>query len=94
MGTAVTKRWKTKHGYLYIQEDECKGCNFCIEFCPKKVLERAENFNAKGYYPPTVIVAEGCVNCTFCELICPDFAIWSEKADDGTEGDQEEVKHG
>jgi len=42
MATAVTKRWKTKHGYLYIQEDECKGCGLCIEFCPKKVLEQSD----------------------------------------------------
>ena len=84
MGSAVTKRWSTKHGFLYIQEDECKGCNFCIEFCPKQVLERSKDFNAKGYYAPTVVDAEGCVNCTFCELICPDFAIWSEKTDPET----------
>jgi 2-oxoglutarate ferredoxin oxidoreductase subunit delta len=81
MTTGVTKRWKTKHGYLLIQEDDCKGCNFCIEFCPKQVLVRSEQFNAKGYYPPVVADPEGCVNCTFCELICPDFAIWSEKAE-------------
>jgi len=79
MATAVTKRWKTKHGYLYLQEDECKGCGFCIEFCPKQVLEASDQFNAKGYYPPRVVDADACVNCTFCELICPDFAIWSEK---------------
>ena len=82
MATAVTKRWKTKHGHLYIQEDVCKGCGFCIEFCPKKVLEESDQFNAKGYYPPRVVDAEACVNCTFCELICPDFAIWSEKDED------------
>lgn len=92
MGTAVTKRWKTRHGFLYIQETACKGCNFCIEFCPKKVLEASKQFNAKGYYPPTVVDAEACVNCTFCELICPDFAIWSEKSD--TAQDNEEVNHG
>ena len=85
MATAVTKRWKTKHGYLYIQEDECKGCGFCIEFCPKDVLRQSERFNVKGYYPPEVIDAEACVSCTFCQLVCPDFAIWSTK-DDETEG--------
>jgi 2-oxoglutarate ferredoxin oxidoreductase subunit delta len=90
MATVVTKRWKTQHGFLYIQEDECKGCGFCIEFCPKKVLERSEHFNAKGYYPPTVIDDKACVNCTFCELICPDFAIWSEK----TQDTEQDVSHG
>ena len=87
MATAVTKRWKTKHGYLYLQEDECKGCGFCIEFCPKQVLEASDQFNAKGYYPPRVVDAEACVNCTFCELICPDFAIWSVKDTEAGEAD-------
>ncbi|MCK4694091.1 MAG: 4Fe-4S binding protein [Anaerolineales bacterium] len=21
---------------------------------------------------------EACVNCEYCQLVCPDFAIWSE----------------
>jgi len=82
MATATTKRWKTKYGHLYIQDDECKGCNFCIQFCPKDVLEASDKFNAKGYFPPRPKNPEACVNCTYCELVCPDFAIWSTKDDE------------
>jgi len=85
MSTMVTKRWRTKKGYLFLQEDECKGCAFCIEFCPKNVLQQSNRFNIKGYYPPEVVDADACVNCTFCQLICPDFAIWSVK-DEEAEG--------
>ncbi len=64
-------------GIVYILEDRCKGCGYCIEFCPKKVLEFSARFNKKGYHPPAVIKENDCVNCHFCEIICPEFAIYS-----------------
>ena len=70
------KRWNTDKGHLTIKEEYCKGCGYCIEFCPKDVLEEAEWFNEKGYHPPTPISIDSCINCGFCQLICPDFAIW------------------
>lgn len=77
----TAKRWKTNQGYLYIKEDYCKGCGYCIEFCPKDVLEESEEFNEKGYHPPSPVEIDQCVNCGFCGLICPDFAIWTEEDD-------------
>ncbi len=64
-------------GEVHILEDRCKGCGYCIEYCPKQVLAFASKFNSKGYHPPTVVVAEDCVNCHYCEVICPEFAIFS-----------------
>ena len=74
------KKWKTPHGELYIIKDRCKGCGFCIEFCPKKVLVESKEFNAKGYHPPELQEDETkkCINCGFCAMICPEFAIFSE----------------
>lgn len=66
------------HGRVYIIEDRCKGCGFCIEYCPKHVLVVSDRFNRKGYHPPEVVKAEECVNCNLCETICPDFAIFNE----------------
>ncbi len=64
-------------GIVYILEDRCKGCGFCIEFCPRKVLAFSNRFNAKGYHPPSVVKPDDCVNCHYCEIICPEFAIYS-----------------
>jgi 2-oxoglutarate ferredoxin oxidoreductase subunit delta len=64
-------------GVVYILDDRCKGCGFCIEFCPKKILEFATRFNQKGYHPPHVKNPDDCVNCHYCEIICPEFAIYS-----------------
>lgn len=62
---------------IHIIKERCKGCNFCIEYCPKDVLEESEEFNEKGFHPPKVKDETKCVICGFCEVVCPDFAIFS-----------------
>jgi 2-oxoglutarate ferredoxin oxidoreductase subunit delta len=67
-------------GKVYILEDRCKGCGFCIEFCPRFNLEFSTEFNQKGYHPPSVRNVDGCVNCHYCQIICPEFAIYTVEA--------------
>jgi 2-oxoglutarate ferredoxin oxidoreductase subunit delta len=76
-------------GTVKILADRCKGCGFCIEYCPKEVLAFSRGFNRKGYHPPEVIADGECVNCNLCEMICPDFAIFSVPAPDARVGSQE-----
>ncbi|MDD5541937.1 MAG: ferredoxin family protein [Acidobacteriia bacterium] len=64
-------------GRLAIVKDLCKGCAFCIEFCPKHVLVEAKDFNKKGYHPPAVKDAMACSDCKLCEYYCPEFAIYT-----------------
>jgi len=66
-------------GKVYILENRCKGCKFCVEFCPRKCLEVSTKFNEKGYHPPVLKNEADCIACGFCELICPDFAIYLEE---------------
>ena len=66
-------------GVVHIIEDRCKGCGYCIEYCPRGVLEFSKAFNKNGYHPPQA-KAEGCLNCHYCELLCPEFAIFSTEA--------------
>ena len=68
---------KVPKAEIHIIKDRCKGCGFCIEFCPKQVLEESEELNIKGIHPPKVIDASRCVLCSFCTAICPDFAIFT-----------------
>lgn len=67
-------------GIVHILEDRCKGCGFCVEYCPRDVLEMSPRYNVKGYHPPQVKKPDVCVNCHYCETICPDFAIFSIEA--------------
>ncbi len=63
-------------GVIHILENQCKGCAFCVEYCPKDVLKLSDGYNRKGYHPPIVIAENECVNCQLCEIICPEFAIF------------------
>ncbi len=66
-------------GIVHIQENRCKGCFFCVEFCPRDVLARSERYNIKGYHPPDITKPEACTACRLCELLCPEFAIGIEE---------------
>lgn len=61
---------------IHIDRDRCKGCGFCIEFCPTKVLEESEELNERGVHPPEIADESKCVICGFCTAVCPDFAIF------------------
>ena len=66
------------HGIIHIIEERCKGCGFCVEFCPQDVLIMSKRTNARGYHPPELIEDSHCINCGLCTLLCPDFAIYVE----------------
>ncbi len=64
-------------GKIHVVSDRCKGCGYCIKYCPRGVLEFSNELNVKGYYFPQVKDEDACLNCGLCEIICPEFAIWS-----------------
>ncbi len=67
-------------GTVHILEERCKGCAYCVEFCPRGVLSRSPRYNLKGYHPPDVVAAARCTACRLCEILCPEFAIGVEEA--------------
>lgn len=58
-----------KHGPLVVYREWCKGCNICVEFCPRDVLKLGKDGKV------LVDKEEECNSCGLCELRCPDFAI-------------------
>jgi len=64
---------------IEINSKLCKGCLFCVDACPKDVLEKSHELNEIGKYLPVVVCEEGCIVCRMCELRCPDFAIFVMK---------------
>jgi len=70
-------------GEIKVIEDRCKGCSFCVEYCPNDVLALSNRFNTKGYHPPEVVHPDDCVSCGFCRMICPEFAIYEVEITEG-----------
>lgn len=68
---------KPPEGEVHLITDRCKGCGFCIEFCPREVLEESTEINARGVHPPRVKDESKCALCGFCSAVCPDFAIFT-----------------
>jgi 2-oxoglutarate ferredoxin oxidoreductase subunit delta len=69
---AETKK-KKETPKIDIYKAWCKACGICVAFCPTGVLATDEG----GY--PYVKDIEKCINCGWCEIRCPDFAITVEK---------------
>ena len=76
---------------IIINEDWCKGCNICIDRCPVNALEKSEQLNRRGVYPPRLKKDNTCNYCRLCELLCPDLAL-TVKTDDAIKGTVAEKK--
>lgn len=67
---------KLRNVDIFILDERCKGCSYCIEFCPRKVFEESKKLNKIGVHPPQVKDSSLCVGCGVCQDICPDFAVF------------------
>ena len=55
--------------------ERCKGCDYCIEFCPQKALSKSTEINSHGYHLVNINNSNKCTGCNMCAMICPEFAI-------------------
>ena len=65
---------------IIIKHEWCKGCELCIDVCPRPgVLAVSSEVSSKGY--PRIVIADLtlCTGCGMCELMCPDIAITIKK---------------
>lgn len=61
---------------LIFDRDRCKGCELCVEACPKHILALDQTTtNRKGYHPAAVTDLDQCISCASCARICPDSVI-------------------
>jgi len=86
--TPIVKRKKIAEVVWNVIEDFCKGCGFCMEFCPVNALEQSDKINARGVHPPKMKDEDLCIGCGLCERICPEFAIYLEKKESETKNDR------
>ena len=64
-----------KPSRIILNKNRCKGCGYCVEFCPTGALAMSQEMNNKGYLLPEVVNNNKCLGCGLCEAICPDFGI-------------------
>ena len=84
---------KPKKGTIHIDKERCKGCGFCVEYCPREVLELSAEFNEKGYHPPRIKDEPNCCYCQLCDSICPEFALFvTLKEEEEEEGEKTESR--
>lgn len=73
---------KKARGTVFVRKEICKGCSYCIDFCPTHCLTFSKDFNGKGYHYPVLDRPEACTGCDLCGLYCPDFAIFGVRLKD------------
>ena len=59
---------------LTIDAEACKGCGYCVEYCPRQALYSTCEINAMGY---SYVHADSdkCVACGICFNVCPDYVF-------------------
>jgi 2-oxoglutarate ferredoxin oxidoreductase subunit delta len=62
-------------GSIKIDRERCKGCTFCIEFCPKESIRLSDKLNIKGYFTAEFQENDQCTGCATCAVMCPEVAI-------------------
>jgi 2-oxoglutarate ferredoxin oxidoreductase subunit delta len=62
-------------GRIKIDSERCKGCLYCQEACPARVIAMSNNFNKGGFFPAFAKHPEKCTGCAVCAHMCPEVAI-------------------
>ena len=60
--------------HIGINAQLCKGCGFCVRFCPEKALAMGGERNKKGDFIPAA-AQDRCIGCAVCARMCPEGAI-------------------
>lgn len=58
-----------------VKTDRCKGCELCIQFCPKNALGMSSGRNVGGYHAAILRDPDACNGCALCAEMCPEAAI-------------------
>ena len=63
------------HGRITIDKDRCKGCEYCVIYCPKECIAMSDKINVRGVHYAQFVKPEECTGCGICARMCPDICI-------------------
>ncbi|MBR7081240.1 MAG: 4Fe-4S binding protein [Oscillospiraceae bacterium] len=72
-----------KNFKVVFDRDRCKGCELCINACPKSILALDSSVNNKGYHPACIVDQPECIGCSGCAIMCPDCCISIYELEEG-----------
>jgi 2-oxoglutarate ferredoxin oxidoreductase subunit delta len=76
----ASKKSVNKVEAVIINDAWCKGCELCVDVCPRPgVFAVSDEVNSKGYRRILIADLALCTGCGLCELMCPDIAITIKK---------------
>ncbi len=62
--------------YVEFYTERCKGCELCVNACPKNIISmNSKNVNKKGYNTPEIKEMEKCIGCGSCFIMCPESCL-------------------
>lgn len=56
---------------VIVSFEECKGCERCVNACPRSVLIMGSHLNHMGF-PAAQYKGAGCIGCGSCFYTCPE----------------------
>ncbi len=62
-------------GTIDVSIVRCKGCEYCVKFCPKKIMTMSSSTGSMGYHYAVLMDEAKCNGCAICAMACPDLAI-------------------
>ena len=60
---------------IIIDQNKCKGCFLCVNFCPKGLIKKSIKLNKQGLNFAEFSLNGDCIGCMQCAVICPDCCI-------------------
>lgn len=69
---------------VVIAQDECKGCQRCVNACARNVLAMTKKLNVMGF-PCAEVINDRCIGCGICFYTCPEpgaITIYQEVSED------------
>ncbi|MDD5477253.1 MAG: 4Fe-4S dicluster domain-containing protein [Candidatus Omnitrophica bacterium] len=60
---------------IIINQERCKGCLLCVNFCPKGLIKKSNKLSKRGLNFVEFDSSGECIGCAMCAVICPDCCI-------------------